>query len=210
MSKDVKFLIEQILVDIKEGYLVEGISKHAPQSYVDRVKKNPLERNRREWSRDNSNTDGSIKDVESTDYTLHAIYTVLSGLMADFHDGIEVPSAEELASKIMTEIKERADEFDEAVPTPKDIIATVHRYLQHKVLNKIEWRGNHPITARYDYQYTNEADRRKIALLKLVRSPQFKVAIKNEYKKIKFKPKNIIRNIFGGRSTSSPGRLKDI
>lgn len=205
-----KILIEQILNDAKEGYLTEGISKHAPQSYVDRVKKDPSQRNSREWSPGNRNTYGHINDVEDTDYVLHAVYTILSELMADFYRGVEVPSAEKLASRIMTEIKEHADEFDQAIPTPKDIIATVHRYLQHKVLDKIEWRGRHPDTSTNDYKYTNEGDRREIALLKLIRSPQFKAAIKNEYKKMKFKPKNIIRNIFGQRTTLSPSRLKDI
>ena len=182
-----KILIEQILNDAKEGYLTEGISKHAPQSYVDRVKKDPSQRNRREWSPGNDNTHGNINDVEYTNYVLHAVYTVLAELKIDFYRGVEVPSAEELASRIMTEIKERADEFDQAIPTPKDIIAAIHRYLQHNVLDKIEWRGRHPDTSTNNYQYINDTDRREITLLKLIRSPQFKVAIKNEYKKMKFK-----------------------
>lgn len=203
-----KILIEQILNDAKEGYLVEGISKHAPQSYVDRVKKNPSERNRREWSSDNSNTNGSISDVENTGYVLFAVQNILANLTSSFHDGAEVPSAEELASRIMTEIKERAESFNEAVPTPKDIFAALHRSLQQDVLRKIKNRENSSFNG--EYKYIHEAQRRKIALLKVVRSPQFKAAIKNEYKKMKFKPKNIIRNIFGQRETISPSRLKNI
>ncbi|MBQ7820529.1 MAG: hypothetical protein IJ341_12645 [Bacteroidales bacterium] len=203
-----KILIEQILNDAKEGYLVEGISKHAPQSYVDRVKKNPSERNRREWSSDNSNTNGSISDVENTGYVLFAVQNILANLTSSFHDGAEVPSAEELASRIMTEIKERAESFNEAVPTPKDIFAALHRSLQQDVLRKIKNRENSSFNG--EYKYIHEAQRRKIALLKVVRSPQFKAAIKNEYKKMKFKPKNIIRNIFGHRETISPSRLKNI
>jgi hypothetical protein len=111
----------------------------------------------------------------------------------------------------MTKIKNEAESENEAMPTPKDIITTVHRYFQHNVLKDINSSTGYPNNYKYiSIGGIGEPKRREIALLKLVRSPQFKAAIKNEYKKIKFKPKNIIRNIFGKRATLSPGRLKDI
>lgn len=207
-QKDIDFLIEQILEDTDAGYLVEGISKHAPQSYVDRVKKDPSMRNRRPWDVNTDNTNGSIEEVNDPGYVLGAVSSVIVSLISSFHDGAEVPSPEELASSIMGEIREHADRFNNPVPSPKEIIAAAHNYLQERVLKKINKRDGSSYS-NDQYKYIYDAKRKEIALLKMVRSPQFAAAIKQECKKGRFKPKNILRNIFG-KKDRVPNRLKNV
>jgi hypothetical protein len=203
-----KILIEQILNDAKEGYLTEGISKHAPQSYVDAVKKDPSNKGRREWSSNNKNTNGRIKDVMSSGYALDSVGLIMSRIATSFHDGAEVPSPEELAATIMDEIRERVSSFNEPMPSPKQIVAAVHNAMQQDVLTKINKRNNDPFS-RDEYKYMHDAKKRQIALMKVLRSSQFVAAIEKEYKKDRFKPKNIINKIFGKKHTV-PNRLKQV
>lgn len=208
-QKDIDFLIEQILEDTDAGYLVEGISKHAPQSYVDRVKKDPSMRNRRPWDFDVDNTHGSIEDVTNPGYALGGVGSAIISLIASFYDGVEAPSPEKLASIVMDEVRERADSFNDPIPSPKEIIAATHNYLQEKVLKKINNRERSRYYSNSEYQFIHEGKRKEIALLKAARSPQFAAAIKQECKKGRFKPKNILRNIFG-KKDRVPNRLKNV
>ena len=68
-----------------------------------------------------------------------------------------------------------------------------------KLLNQLE---------RFMINYY-DAKRKKIALMKVVRSPQFAAAIKQECKKGRFKPRNILRSIFG-KKERVPKRLKNV
>ena len=208
-QKDIDFLIEQIIEDTDAGYLVEGISKHAPQSYVDRVKKDPSMRNRRQWDVGVNNTHGSLEDVIDPGYALGGVGYAIVDLISSFHDGAEVPSPEELASLIMDEIRERADSFSYPIPSPKEIVAATHNYLQERVLKKINNRARSSHYSNAEYQYIHEAKRKEIALMKVARSPQFAEAIKQECKRGRFKPKNILRNIFG-KKDRVPKRLKNV
>lgn len=208
-QKDIDFLIEQILEDTDAGYLVEGISKHAPQSYVDRVKKDPSMRNRRPWDFGVSNTHGSLEDAIDPGYALGGVSHAIVGLISSFYDGVEVPSPEELASIIMDEIRERADSFNDPIPSPKEIVAAVHNYLQERVLKKINNRERSSHYSNAEYRYIHEGKRKEIALMKVARSSQFAAAIKQECKKGRFKPKNILRNIFG-KKDRVPNRLKNV
>ncbi|MBR4890170.1 MAG: hypothetical protein IKU15_02485 [Clostridia bacterium] len=208
-QKDIDFLIEQILEDTDAGYLVEGISKHAPQSYVDRVKKDPSMRNRRPWDVNVDNTHGSIEDVTDPGYVLGGVGYAIVDLISSFYDGVEVPSPEELASIVMDEIRERADSFSYPIPSPKEIVAAVHNYLQERVLKKINNRERSSHYSNAEYQYIHEGKRKQIALMKVARSPQFAEAIKQECKRGRFKPKNILRNIFGKKGRV-PKRLKNV
>jgi hypothetical protein len=208
-QKDIDFLIEQILEDTDAGYLVEGISKHAPQSYVDRVKKDPSMRNRRPWDFGVNNTHGSLEDAIDPGYALGGVGHAIVDLISSFYDGAEVPSPEELASIIMDEIRERADSFNDPIPSPKEIVAAVHNYLQERVLTKINNRERSSHYSNAEYRYIHEGKRKEIALLKAARSPQFAAAIKQECKKGRFKPKNILRNIFG-KKDRVPNRLKNV